>query len=314
MSLVNYGSSDSESSEDESNTPQQLKRSFETQKKKTVYVDLPVPDEEEEEHRPKRTKISSGLGLADLLPAPKNSHVRSAVTTTTNKESFIPHALTKRKIKEKAKEEEPVELSEKDDQLLEEEKQPLEEEEDEKQTKPSSYTGSFFKFGKSLKEDEPERPVSALPAIGPTSLNLPEQEKEEEEEEVTTAVDAYAYDPNAMYSTDPSAYYYYQQQEQEDTNQMHSLSGIPGIRESNAQIKDVNQRDILPTNEWREQQALTATPKFDHGISMQASKLQMKKNNIMALAAHAINNQDKLDEMFAANKKTRREAARKYGF
>lgn len=47
---------------------------------------------------------------------------------------------------------------------------------------------------------------------------------------------------------------------------------------------------------------------------MQASKLQMKKNNIMALAAQAVNNQEKMDEMFAANKKTRREAAKKYGF
>lgn len=46
---------------------------------------------------------------------------------------------------------------------------------------------------------------------------------------------------------------------------------------------------------------------------MQASKLQMKKNNIMALAAHAVNNQEKLDEMFAANKRTRRDAAKKYG-
>lgn len=46
---------------------------------------------------------------------------------------------------------------------------------------------------------------------------------------------------------------------------------------------------------------------------MSASKQQMKKNNIMALAAHAVNNQEKLDEMFAAHKKTRREASTKYG-
>lgn len=46
---------------------------------------------------------------------------------------------------------------------------------------------------------------------------------------------------------------------------------------------------------------------------MQASKLQMRTNNIMALAAHAVNNQEKLDEMFAANKKTKRDAAKKYG-
>lgn len=32
------------------------------------------------------------------------------------------------------------------------------------------------------------------------------------EEPQYTAVDAYAYDPNAMYSTDPSTYYQYQQQ------------------------------------------------------------------------------------------------------
>lgn len=46
---------------------------------------------------------------------------------------------------------------------------------------------------------------------------------------------------------------------------------------------------------------------------MAASKMQMKKNNITALVAHAVNNQEKLDEMFAANKKTRREASKKYG-
>lgn len=39
----------------------------------------------------------------------------------------------------------------------------------------------------------------------------------------------------------------------------------------------------------------------------------MRTNNIMALAAHAVNNQEKLDEMFAANKRTRRDAAKKYG-
>jgi nicotinic acid phosphoribosyltransferase len=33
----------------------------------------------------------------------------------------------------------------------------------------------------------------------------------------------------------------------------------------------------------------------------------------MALAAHAINNREKLDNMFAEQKKTRRDAAKKYG-
>lgn len=33
----------------------------------------------------------------------------------------------------------------------------------------------------------------------------------------------------------------------------------------------------------------------------------------MALAAHAVNNKAKLDNMFAEQKKTRRDAAKKYG-
>lgn len=36
------------------------------------------------------------------------------------------------------------------------------------------------------------------------------------EEPQYAAVDAYAYDPNAMYSTDPSTYYQYQQQYEAD--------------------------------------------------------------------------------------------------
>lgn len=46
---------------------------------------------------------------------------------------------------------------------------------------------------------------------------------------------------------------------------------------------------------------------------MTASKLQLKKNNIMALAAHAVSNREKLDNMFAEQRKTKRDAARKYG-
>lgn len=46
---------------------------------------------------------------------------------------------------------------------------------------------------------------------------------------------------------------------------------------------------------------------------MVASKLQSKKNNIFALAAQAVNNQEKLDQQFAANRRTKRETANKYG-
>ncbi|RCH84919.1 hypothetical protein CU098_008548 [Rhizopus stolonifer] len=127
-----------------------------------------------------------------------------------------------------------------------------------------------------------------------------------------TAVDAYAYDPNAMYSVDPSTYYQYYQEPQAQSEQLEQLVGIRG--ESNVQIKTVNQSDILPSEEWREHHALTSAPKFNNGVTREANKLQKSKNNITALLAHAVNNQDKLDEMFAAQKKTRREAAKKYGF
>jgi hypothetical protein len=35
--------------------------------------------------------------------------------------------------------------------------------------------------------------------------------------------------------------------------------------ESSIQFKTVNQQDMLPTDEWRQTQALTATPKFNTG-------------------------------------------------
>lgn len=38
-----------------------------------------------------------------------------------------------------------------------------------------------------------------------------------------SAVDAYAYDPNAMYSTDPNTYYQYQQQYQQEDETVGNL-------------------------------------------------------------------------------------------
>jgi hypothetical protein len=45
--------------------------------------------------------------------------------------------------------------------------------------------------------------------------------------------------------------------------------------EANIQIKTINQMDMLPSQEWRAQQALTATPKFNSGASVR-NKIKIK--------------------------------------
>ncbi|KAI8068956.1 mitotic checkpoint regulator, MAD2B-interacting-domain-containing protein [Thamnidium elegans] len=326
MSLVpDYSSSDSDS--DNEPVQQVKKRSLTSilpppKKTKLIQVELPkLQDGDEEDDTPsKPLKSSVGLGLADLLPAPKNYKGPVPVTKTTT--AFMPHALS-RKGKEKQT---AVQQKAEEETILEETTTVQEEEEEEEEIveeevyKPRKYTGSFFHIGKELKEEPAVKntPKPVQPTPGPVySVERPPITEEPQ----YTAVDAYAYDPNAMYSTDPSTYYQYQQQyeannvgELEDGEDLQRLVGKRLRGESNIQIKTINQADMLPSEEWREHQALTAAPKFNNGTTMQASKLQMKKNNIMALAAHAVNNQEKLDEMFAAHKKTRREAATKYGF
>ncbi|KAI7871377.1 mitotic checkpoint regulator, MAD2B-interacting-domain-containing protein [Mucor mucedo] len=276
-------------------------------KAKTIHIALPKLDDDDTTEGTSNPpqKSSSGLGLADLLPAPKHG---------SQKSTFSPALPKKSKGKEKRVSPEPTE------QPVEQEEE--EEEEEEEEVVDYAPKKSFFHFGKDLKEERTTptaKPVQATP--GP--LYSVERAPAVEEPQFA-AVDAYAYDPNAMYSADPSTYYQYQQQQQleesdhvgdlEDGQDLQRMVGKRLRGESNIQIKTIHQRDMLPTKEWREQQALTAAPKFNNGMTMSASKLQMKKNNIMALAAHAVNNQEKLDEMFAAHKKTRREASTKYGF
>lgn len=48
-------------------------------------------------------------------------------------------------------------------------------------------------------------------------------------------MDAYEYDPNAMYSADPSAYYYYQQQHQESQS-------IADDDDDNNELDDVSKK------------------------------------------------------------------------
>ncbi|KAI8982275.1 mitotic checkpoint regulator, MAD2B-interacting-domain-containing protein [Mycotypha africana] len=364
MSLVNYdSSSDSESSDAEStsqtttisttisSSSTATKRSLSSllpppTKKKTVYVDLPKltnDHADEDEPKVKRTKITTGLSLADLLPKPKNTPLTKnsthivPVTKTTTDEAFVPYALAK-KMREKGKAiakdnendnlatkhnyseatVEPVERT-----AVEEEKQNDAETED--TTAVTGFTGSFFKVGKELKEKEPLMVKSTkpkMPTLEPTiTVQKPSEDQiEQYNEPVITAADAYAYDPNAMYSADPNVYYQYQQQEgyEGDPNNgndidLERLLGRKAKGESNIQFKTINQQDILPSEEWRAAQTLTQAPKFHTGPAMSVSKLQSKKNNIMALAAHAVNNQERLDEMFAANKRTKRDASKKYG-
>ncbi|KAG1472337.1 hypothetical protein G6F56_001598 [Rhizopus delemar] len=305
MSLVHYSSD----SEEEEQLPQ--KRSLSSllpEPKKVVYVDLPKieKEEDEEEQRIKRPKTSLGLSLADLLPAPKNTN------PFQSKES--PAASLAKKIKEKKE----VEIQK--EKVVEgataEEEEEGEEEKVEEEL-PKTHMGSFFRIGKELKE-EPVALPSKPKFIQPTTTGLVHT-VEKPKEIVAPTID-YDYDPNAMYSTDPSAYQYYQQSQeypQTENNELDDLQHIVGHRmrgEHNIQITTVNQSDMLPTAEERATQLLTQEPVFDEGPGLSASKLQLKNNNIMALAAHAVNNKAKLDNMFAEQKKTRRDAAKKYGF
>ncbi|KAI8985847.1 mitotic checkpoint regulator, MAD2B-interacting-domain-containing protein [Pilobolus umbonatus] len=315
MSLVPNYDSDSDSSVTDS-TPQ--KRPLNSilpppKGKAVVYVDLPTgeydSDEEEKKRDKKRARPTRGVGLADLLPAPKNASRLPSTKLATNT-LLTPLSLT-RKAKEKQKEAAPVEPK------LEDTKTTITTESDidnEEVIIPQSFKGSFFHIGKELKEEPlPKAPKKKLSTTVATV-----QPPTETSKPTVTAADTYAYDPNAMYSygMDPSAYYSYEDQSTEtgDVNdELERMIGKRGIGESNIQIKTINQTDILPSDEWRAAQSLTAAPKFEHQ-TMAASKQQLKKNNIMALAAQAVNNQEKLESMFAANKKSRRDAQNKYGF
>lgn len=48
-------------------------------------------------------------------------------------------------------------------------------------------------------------------------------------------------------------------------------------------------------------------------LQIQATGLQKKKNNIIALAAQAQGLQERLNEQYAQNRRTKQEARRKYG-
>lgn len=221
MSLVpNYGSSsESEDSDHESAPQQQTKRplaSLLPPPKKTVSIALPkLQDDEEDDldRERKRPKTTVGLGLADLLPAPKNYRSVPVSKTTTDK-AFIPHALSK-KMKGKEKATVQQERSETAEPSVDHDSPAdvSDDEEDEKDARQEStkFTGSFFHIGKDLKDKEMDIQPKVKPVLAtPGSMYSVERPPEEAQPELA-AVDMYAYDPNAMYSADPSVYYQYEQ-------------------------------------------------------------------------------------------------------
>lgn len=223
MSLVAYDSSSE--SEDET-TVQQPKRSLPTKTKKTVYVDLPKldnDDEEEEERQSKRPKFSAGLGLADLLPAPKHTRAAAPVTKTTTDKIFIPHALSK---KSKGKQKETASVKPPEEPKEEKEETVEEEEVEEEESTPTEHVGSFFHIGKDLRKEIAPKP-SPKPATSlRTEYTVEREPPQEEQEPQMTAVDMYAYDPNAMYSNDPSVYYQYQQEQEAYYNNQQNAQQV----------------------------------------------------------------------------------------
>ncbi|KAI8140802.1 mitotic checkpoint regulator, MAD2B-interacting-domain-containing protein [Fennellomyces sp. T-0311] len=321
--------------------------------KSVVYVDLPTAqesddEEDEAEKRAKRQKLASGStsgrGLAAMLPPPKRSYTFTKTNSGNNRAAATPSDSSDSKPSTEPEAEKESDHEDKDDRGLDTATVDPHTEDDEEED--STFTGPFFRLGAELKSSTP--PPASSYRIPTRQPQQPAEEKPKpqppQQSDGPTAVDAYAYnpDPNAMYSygADPNAYYqYYQQQQGEhddgqssgqvsnadesqasifgelDDSAVTRLTGKRKGRESHIQIKTVNQQDILPSDEWRARASQLAAPKFlSTAPQIAASGLQKKKNNLMALAAQAQAMQEQLDEQYAAGRKTRQEARRKYGF
>lgn len=155
MSLVHYSDSDSEDSDVEQQQqqpsihPQNLKKRGLSsllpppKKTKTIQIEAPKFEQDDDEEEPvKPMKTTTGLGLADLLPAPKNYKGPVPVTKTTT--AFMPHSLSEKKLK--GKEPEVQKKEEVEEDVSEEE---FTEKETEEPSQPSQkFTGSFFRLSK----------------------------------------------------------------------------------------------------------------------------------------------------------------------
>ncbi|CAO3591333.1 unnamed protein product [Absidia cylindrospora] len=97
---------------------------------------------------------------------------------------------------------------------------------------------------------------------------------------------------------------------------MCQLGGKRRGENAGVNIIDVNQTDILPSDEWRRQAeaqqpklAATSTP-----ASFDVNSAKKKKNNIMALAAQAKSMESTLEERYAQQRIAKNQARNRYGF
>lgn len=101
MSLVAYGSSDSEEDSEKQNVPKvdiAHKEPISKKQRETIKITIPsldqFKDEEPEPETKVKPKFKGGSGLLSFLPPPKNSG-------SSEKYNFTPHVLTKKKDSEK---------------------------------------------------------------------------------------------------------------------------------------------------------------------------------------------------------------------
>lgn len=261
MSLVAYDSSSESGDSDHEKHAQQPKRSLTPvlpTPKNTIYVDLPKleadKNQNDEERQIKRPKISVGLGLADLLPTPKNTSSTMTVMKSKAKKSYIPHALSK-KMKNKSKESKvmPNAVQEEEEELT-------------KEAKPIQHNGPFFRLGKELRSGSASK-SSPKPAVSLHEEFTVGKEPPKLGDEMT-AVDIYSYDPNNIYSTDTAAYYQHQQEQQayyDSLQETEHFENITGLK-PDSNIRSVNQSDMLFSDEDRVTRALVQAPKFETSV------------------------------------------------
>ncbi|KAJ1658776.1 hypothetical protein IWQ61_002045 [Dispira simplex] len=100
-----------------------------------------------------------------------------------------------------------------------------------------------------------------------------------------------------------------------DAQTLRVLGGRRAIKET-IKFKEINQASQLtPVPGQATAQVAMATRKPSRALDhLQPSQSQKQKNNIMHLAFQALENEGKLKEMYAMNRKTKRETKGKYGF
>ncbi|KAJ1963711.1 hypothetical protein IWQ62_003134 [Dispira parvispora] len=100
-----------------------------------------------------------------------------------------------------------------------------------------------------------------------------------------------------------------------DAQTLRAMGGRRAIKEA-IQFKEINQASQLtPVPGQATAQVAMATQKPPRVLDqLQPTQSQKQRNNIMHLAFQALENEGKLKEMYATNRKTKRETKGKYGF